>query len=218
MIIEKNRDKFFQLRQLDKFMIGHNGFIAGGCFKNIFENNQIKDVDMFFESAEEFIKAEMYLDKNADEFRFFYENKNVKAYKHIASNVTVELCRKIFGKPKDIIAQFDFTIVKFVYYREADAQEQSPFDDVDNVLCAEKEPDIKWKVACDDSFFEHLHLKRLVIDDKIPFPMSTLERSYRYARYGYFPCRETKVKLAIAIHDLSPEQLDVNASLYDGMD
>ena len=40
MIIEKNRDNFFQLRQLDKFMIGHNGFIAGGCFKNIFENNQ----------------------------------------------------------------------------------------------------------------------------------------------------------------------------------
>ena len=69
-----------------------------------------------------------------------------------------------------------------------------------------------------DKFFEHLHMKRLVTDDKIPYPMSTLERSFRYAKYGYFPCKETKMKMARAIKELSDEQLEVSESLYDGMD
>ena len=51
----------------------------------------------------------------------------------------------------------------------------------------------------DDKFFEHLHLKRLVIDDKIPFPMSTFERMLRYAKYGYFPCKETKLKIIFVL-------------------
>ena len=69
-----------------------------------------------------------------------------------------------------------------------------------------------------DKFFEHLHTKRLVIDDNIPFPMSTFERAFRYAKYGYLPCKETKMKLARAIKDLSDEQIELSESLYDGMD
>ena len=44
------------------------------------------------------------------------------------------------------------------------------------------------------NFFEHLHMKRLVIDENIPFPISTWERTYRYKGYGYNMCRETKKK------------------------
>ena len=58
---------------------------------------------------------------------------------------------------------------------------------------------IEYKIVCDENFFEHLNLKRLVTDDKIPFPMSTFERMIRYIGYGYRPCRETKVKIATAI-------------------
>ena len=69
-----------------------------------------------------------------------------------------------------------------------------------------------------DKFFEHLHLNRLVIDDKIPFPMSTLERAFRYAKYGYSPCKETKVKLAKALNDMPEQAIEAADSLYDGMD
>ena len=41
-------EHIFMLRQLDKFMSGHNGFIAGGCFKNLFNHEKIKDIDVFF--------------------------------------------------------------------------------------------------------------------------------------------------------------------------
>ena len=80
------------------------------------------------------------------------------------------------------------------------------------------ETHIEYKILVHDKFFEHLHMKRLVTDDQIPFPMSTLERAFRYAKYGYFPCKETKMKMARAIHELSEEQLEVSESLYDGMD
>lgn len=69
-----------------------------------------------------------------------------------------------------------------------------------------------------DKFFEHLHLKRLVIDNEIPFPMSTFERVLRYAKYGYFPCKETKLKLVKALNELSDKEIEVPESLYDGWD
>ncbi len=36
MLIEQKTENFWQLRWLDDYMIGHKGFICGGCFKNIF--------------------------------------------------------------------------------------------------------------------------------------------------------------------------------------
>ena len=77
---------------------------------------------------------------------------------------------------------------------------------------------IEYKVMYDDKFFEHLHTKRLVVDDKILFPMSTFERMIRYIKYGYMPCRETKLKIATAIHETNIEDISVSKSLYEGMD
>lgn len=54
--------------------------------------------------------------------------------------------------------------------------------------------------------------------DYIPFPMSTFERMLRYAKYGYFPCKETKMKIINALRDLTDEQVELSESLYDGMD
>lgn len=44
-------DNFWQIRWLDKYMEGHKGFIAGGCFKNILSGEKVKDIDIFFEIA-----------------------------------------------------------------------------------------------------------------------------------------------------------------------
>lgn len=70
----------------------------------------------------------------------------------------------------------------------------------------------------DDKFFEHLHIKRLVIDNEIPFPMSTFDRMFKYAKYGYFPCKETKKKIIDSIRKLPDGQVKISESLYDGMD
>lgn len=239
MFVKEDRDNYWMLNWLDDFMIGHKGFICGGCFKNIFNKEKVKDLDIFFESRMDFDEAVDYydrktagyidyaesdtgLDEEDAEYTFLYENDNVKAYVHKKTGVRIELCCKIFGTAEDILNQFDFTITKFAYYKEAvedetGAEEEDLFD-----IFGEKEEIIsthtEYKILVHDKFFEHLHMKRLVTDDKIPFPMSTLERAFRYAKYGYFPCKETKMKMARAIKELSDEQLQVSESLYDGMD
>ena len=48
--------------------------------------------------------------------------------------------------------------------------------------------------------------------------MSTFERMLRYAKYGYFPCKETKMKIVKALRELDDKQVELSESLYDGMD
>lgn len=220
MIIELKRDNFFMLNWLEEYLIGHKGFVCGGCFKNIFNGEKVKDLDVFFKTEKDWNEAVQYFDERSvgygfdnealtekeAEYRFHYENSKVKAYKHLKTGMTVELCRSIFGEPEKIISDFDFTITKFAYYKEEVEDEET------------HETHIESKIICDDKFFEHLHLKRLVIDDKVLYPMSTFERVLRYAKYGYFPCSETKIKLAKAIKELPDETITVSNSLYDGVD
>ncbi|WP_137743360.1 hypothetical protein [Robertmurraya siralis] len=59
-ILDAPISNFIKIRQLDKYMIGHNGYIAGGAFKNIFNNEKIKDVDIFFENEKDYIVANDY--------------------------------------------------------------------------------------------------------------------------------------------------------------
>lgn len=227
MLVKEERDNYWMLNWLDEFMSGHNGFICGGCFKNIFSKEKVKDLDIFFESKEDFEEAVQYFDsmtpgyegddKRTEEYTYFYQNDNVKAYKHNRTGITIELCCKIFGTAEQILNQFDFTVVKFAYYKEEIEDEQidsleSLFEDF------ETETHIEYKILMDDKFFEHLHMNRLVIDNEIPFPMSTLERMFRYGRYGYFPCRETKMKIVRALRELDEQQVELSESLYDGMD
>jgi hypothetical protein len=234
MFIKAERDNYWMLNWLDQFMIGHKGFICGGCFKNIFNKEKVKDLDIFFRSRSDFDDAVNYydrqtagysedgddkLDEDDAKYKFLYENDNVKAYIHKETGVRIELCNKIFGTAEDILSQFDFTITKFAYYKEEVEDETGVEVDLfEDESRKNMNTHIEYKVLVHDKFFEHLHVKRLVTDDKILFPMSTFERAFRYARYGYFPCKETKMKIARAIKELSDEQLEISESLYDGMD
>lgn len=217
MLIKKERDNFWVLNWLDQFMIGHKGFIAGGCFKNIFNNEKVKDLDMFFKCNSDFEGAAEYFDEQCGEdnqdgdFRFYYENSNVKAYKHVRTGTTIELCCKVFGTAEEILNNFDFTIVKFAYYKE-EVPDKNPFEG------EEPKTHIEYKILCDSCFFEHLHLKRLVTDNKILYPMSTFDRTFRYAKYGYFPCKETKLKIINSLRGLPEEKVKIPENLYDGMD
>lgn len=76
----------------------------------------------------------------------------------------------------------------------------------------------EYKLLYHEKFFEHLHMERLVIDENIPFPVSTWERSYRYKGYGYNMCRETKKKLLQAIKGVNVEEEDVSLYTTGGWD
>lgn len=199
--IEKDPSVFFKLRFLDIYMTGHNGYIAGGCFKNIFQNVKIKDIDIFFETEVDFVNANIYFKDNS-EYTLSYENKNTVAYKNTKTNMRVELVRSQFGTAQEIISKFDFSIVKFAYFRKKTVTEEGIST---NFMCLHH-----------DDYFEHLTLKKLVLEKEILFPVSTFERSYRYTKYGFGLCRESKENLLNAIK--GTETINVSNDLYFGFD
>jgi hypothetical protein len=197
MLIERDALNFYNLFWLDKYFENNNGIIAGGCFKNIFMGEKVKDIDMFFRSEEDFTKAKMFFDKN-DKFMYYYDNDNVVSYKD-ENGIALELIKKTYGSPHQLVNNFDFTVSKFAMWKE----------DVDD--------NVETKIIHSDMFFEHLHMKRIVIDDKILFPVSTFERMIKYTKYGFYPCRETKIKLLEKIREA--ETLgEISKTLYDGVD
>ncbi len=221
MIIHKDIFNFYILKQLDFYMKGHKGFIAGGCFKNIFNGEKIKDIDIFFQNEKDWFDAICYYDSmtkgyNRDDkrdeiYRFYYENERVKAYKNLQNGIVVELCNSVYGKPADVISNFDFTICKFAYYKNIEIVEDE-FEE------GEFRESIVYKVCMNNNFFEHLHLKRLVVDDQLLFPDSTFERMIRYIGYGFKPCRETKMKMMLGINNMNEEDIRVGKGLYVGLD
>lgn len=203
-----------QLWWLDKLLIGHKGYIAGGCFKNIFNNERVKDVDIFFENKADCLEAISYYKKEMKEhpsdWRFVYENEKVWSVYSNKEKVRLELVKSTFGKPKQVISEFDFTITKFAYYKNYDNVDEENYMAV-------------FEIIFHEDFFEHLHTKRLVIDDEMIYPVSTFNRVMRYARYGYQPCRETKIKIVTNLAMLDPEnqedfEKELGKSLYDGLD
>ena len=64
-------------------------------------------------------------------------------------------------------------------------------------------------------------MKRLVIDERLPLPLNTFQRMFKYTRYGYNMCRESKVKLLVAIRNMTIEgdvDDELARTLYEGMD
>lgn len=204
-------ENFPQLRFLKAHLIGHPGIIAGGVFKSIFSGEKPHDADMFFRSSNDFNIAVSYFKENKDDYVEGYENKNVVSFVHKKTGLRIECIRKIFGSPEEILSQFDFTIAKFAYEIEAEPTDgwdgETEWVYTDNVLYHEK-------------FFEHLCLKRLVVDDAMPYPMSTFNRTYKYAASGFFPCRETKLKILKAVHDMEeePGSDGLAKAMYEGHD
>lgn len=199
--VTSDPEHIFALRQMDKFMVGHRGFIAGGCFKNLFSHERIKDIDVFFKSNTDYRDAVRILGAN-DDFEEAYKSENVTAFRHTKTGTIVELVCSIFGSPEEVISQFDFTVAKFAYYKDVGEDDEST----------------TYKAVYHKEFFEHLHLKRLIIDDKIPKPMSTFERMLRYRKYGYTPCTETKQKLINALRRLPENDVLVPTNFYAGID
>ena len=208
--VERERGNLFQLYQLDKYMVGHKGFIAGGCFKNLFNNERVKDLDIFFKNSTEHHEAVKWFTEHKD-YVFSYRNEKVVAYKNIKTDVRVELINFIFGTAEEVISVFDFSITKFAFYK------QTIKDEVVG-------DSIEYKVLHEEDFFEHLHMKRLVVEKEIKYPISTFERSLRYTKYGYGLCKESKANLLLAVAEYVANNKNsdilskLSLDLYNGID
>lgn len=194
---EKPKETYNKVRFLDYYMEGHAGFIAGGCFKNIFKGERIKDLDIFFQNESDFNKANDFFKSN-EEYVFSYENPNTVSYKNKKTNIRVELIRHTYGTPIEIISMFDFSITRYAYAKK------------------EENNEIIYYSVFVDTFFADLMNNKLVIDGELKFPISSFERSYRYRSYGYGLCKESKAKLIEALQTANID--DLSNDLYFGLD
>jgi len=195
--IERPKETFNKVRFLDYYMECHKGFIAGGCFKNIFKNQKIKDLDIFFENEKDFSEAVEHFKSN-ENYVLSYENDNTISYKNKNTNVRIELIRNTYGTAQEIISKFDFSITKFAYARKQ-----------------ESEGVIYYNLFV-NTFFEDMTSNKLVIDGDLLYPVSSFERSYRYRTYGFGLCKESKSKLIEALKNSNTD--DLSNDLYFGID
>lgn len=198
---------FPMLSFLKKYLEGHRGFIAGGCFKNILSREKIKDIDIFFESRDDFQEAVDYFN-SIEGWQFVYRNEKACSFRETDGNMRIELIESIFGTPEFILDNFDFTVAKFAYFMQ----------DMSEMHKDKQEKVYEPMIIYHKDFFEHLHMKRLVIDNEIPFPISTWERSYRYKGYGYDLCRESKQKLLDALRMTTPKDDELSMYSLGGWD
>ena len=214
---ENTPDNFWQIRWLDKYMEFHKGFIAGGCFKNILSGERVKDVDVFFEREDDFHEAVDLFNSDdyvKDGWKFKYRNKKVCAFQKDGEEVWIEFIESEFGTPEEILRSFDFTIAKMAYFKKPKYSHEE-----DDIPFSTKEVvGYEYCLLHHENFFEHLHTKKLVIDENIPFPVSTWERTYRYKGYGYNMCRETKRKLLEALSKVNLDSDDLSMYNTGGWD
>lgn len=215
---------FVKVLYLKNYLKGHRGYIAGGCFKNIFNNEKIKDIDIFFRTENDFEKA-LNLFNEKENYVNVYENENAVGFWDNKTNISIDLVRSEFGEPDSMIERFDFTITKFAFYTE-EVEIEHKLEDLElgPILYPVTESNSKkteFLVTYHESFFEHLMLKRLVVDsDLIKFPLNTFDRIIRYTGYGYSPCKGTKAKIvrAIAEAELPSDDSELFKGLYNGID
>lgn len=202
-------ENFPQLNILKSLFLEDCGIIAGGCFRAIFLNEKVKDYDMFFRSKDDFDRMNEAYKKN-ENWEEIYRTGRVIGYYHKHLKIRVELVFVYFGLPEEIINNFDFSIAKFALYTKHEYNNDLERDIVNTT----------YHVCFVDNFFEHLMLKKLVIDDKIILPINTFQRMIKYCyKYGFNPCRETKLKLLAQLR-LLPEKEDIQLSkeLYESFD
>lgn len=201
LFLEEQADfNYRQLNFLKRYLRSEHAFIAGGVFKNLLNREKAKDVDVYFEDEYAFNRHQEYFEQNED-FVFYYENDNVICFLETETKMKVELIKKHFGTAEEVVNKFDFTIAKAYFQLD----QNDPFGE-------------SAMFGYHERFFEHLHMKRLVVDENLFFPVSTFNRIVRYAKYGYAPCFETRVKVVDEIRNSAPNGESNGADFYDGFD
>ena len=193
----RQKGYFYKLDFLEQYLYGHNGYIAGGCFKDIFLGKEVKDIDIFFRDQNDFNDALRYY--NHVNWELVYENQNAISFKNPENGVRIELIKRVFGTPEYILSQFDFSICKFAYIKINDDFSGISFGGVSgqNLI----------SIYC-NSYFEDITQRKLSFDNSIVNPVQTFDRLLRYLHYGFILDRESKSKLINSIFSLETLNLD----------
>ena len=170
-----------------------NCYVAGGCFKDIFENKRPKDIDLFFKNLTEYQTA---LDKIRSNNRFVFKNNTestITFYDKI-TGFNIQLISKCFFENETkLLEDFDFTICRFCIFKDR----------------------YGLNVLRDIDYFTDLKDKRLSIAGDINTPIGTFKRAFKYSKYGFDITEESLKALGISIVQLDEDNEEVFELYYE---
>lgn len=212
----------FVITYAERILDGHNGFIAGGVFKDHLTSRSIKDIDVFFECEEDFNNAvELFNERSG--FKKKYDTKNSVGFYDSFYNMTIDLVRKNFGSPETILSNFDYTVTQFALVEGI--IDKGSVGESFTVDCIKGSKKYCSCVYYKD-YYDHLNNRLLVPNpsreksDGFYFITSSLERLSRYIGYGFKPAdsnysRNFLLKFCESFSELSRIDLDKAVSRFN---
>ena len=167
-------------------VIENESFVAGGAFRSVATGNTPKDIDVFFYNVGGYNNAiERF--RASKKYDAVYKTPRSAGFKHISSEMVIDLVCYQFGTPEEVLNRFDFTVCKAALFKQGDM----------------------YVFAHHPLFHKHIEERRLFTTNDIENPDLFFNRMVRYVKYGFTEVDYlTKVALFRAIH-----KMDENAEL-----
>lgn len=156
-----------------------NCWVAGGAITSFLSGDKIKDIDLFFKTRKDACKALLKL-RNKFEFKLHFITKEAIKGSAVVKGkkVNIDIVKRCFNSPEDTIRDFDFT-----------------------VCCL---------AVKDDYFYYHENaafdiLRKKLVVNSLPFPVSSARRMSKYLKRGYSVCNGTILELLTEVRKVSEE-------------
>lgn len=155
-------------------------WIAGGAITSYLSGDKIKDFDLFFKTRKDACKVVIEL-RNKFEFKMhFCTDQAIKGHIKInGQKYNIDIVKNLFKEPIETIQKFDFTVCCLAVDKEAFYYHQSASFDI---------------------------LRRKLVVNDLPFPVSTTRRMTKYIKKGYSICNGTIMEILSATRNLPEEE------------
>ncbi len=177
----------------------NNFFIAGGALTSVFLNTRVFDLDIFFHNEKAFKEFKTKQGRNGSVYssplgcgnNFICQTDSAESYN--VNGIRVQLIKRLYGEPCQVIDKFDFTICMAAYL-----------------------PAIN-KIIIGEQFLYHLASKGLHYNIG-KYPLASLWRARKYIERGFkFPATEL-IKLALTINNLKLKDYKDLKEQLEGID
>jgi hypothetical protein len=164
-------------------LIGEACFFAGGCVRDLFTDNAVKDYDIFFKSQDSAttILDRLRLIKDPIQYQFNFESAHT--YTITIDDVMFQFCKPPYcGSPSEVLSKFDYTNC------------MAYFDFSDNSLVTTKE-------------FDHaIEHKQIVFNKNAYNPRVAVDRYARFVDAGWIACDNFEYHELITLSAKSPKR------------
>lgn len=152
--------------------------ICGGAVLSTFTGQRISDIDIFF-------KDELVLNKFKEELSLFDGCELIMDDEYCSllkfKTKKIQLIKRFYGTPQEILSKFDFTICQVCYVPKTDT------------------------FYLHRNFHAHVEEKQIVMNPNMPFPLATINRVAKYISKGYELSDIQAMILAILINKVKLE-------------